>query len=262
MDTRRHEVINYTVNKYGADKVAAIITEGREGAKVAIRDVGAVLDLSIKLIDKVAKLIPQAPGMTLDKALTTEIELKELYEKDATVKLLIDKAKMIEGLLRQTGVHAAGVIISDKPLTEYGSLVEVEGSDLPVFVGNMAAVEYFRLLKMDFLGLKTLTVLDDCKNLVKKNYGIEIDLENLDLNDKKVYEFIGTGNTNGAFQLESSGMQDFMMKLKPSSLEDIIIGISMYRPGPMDKIPYLLECKQDTSLIDYPEDAKHLLAPI
>lgn len=261
-DERRMEVIEYVVGKYGADKVAQIMTIGTMGPKVSIRDTGAVLDLEPTLIDQVAKMIPMVPGMTIDKALVENPQLKELYERDYTVKDLIDHAKMVEGVARQSGVHAAGVIIADKPLVNYGALMESEDSDIPVFVGDMKAVEYLKLLKMDFLGLKTLSVIGESVKIIENNHGVIIDTDKIDMNDPEVYKFISSGATEGVFQLESGGMQDLMKNLQPTSLEDIIAGISMYRPGPMEKIPLFLENKRNPHKINYPEDAKQFLKPI
>lgn len=261
-DDRRMEVIDYVVQKYGADKVAQILTFGTIGARMAIRDVGAVFEIDPKLVDRIAKAIPAQPGITINKAMEANPKLKEEYEQNPVVKNLIDKSKMIEGLVRQTGVHAAGVIISDAPLTEYGALMEVENSDIPVFLGDMKAVEYLKLLKMDFLGLRTLTVIKDTIDMIYKDTGKLIDIDLLDYNDPEVFKYISKGETHGVFQLEQAGMQKFMKELQPSNLEDVILGISVYRPGPMDSIPTLLEGKKNPASIKYPDDAKHLLAPI
>ncbi|QUH22041.1 DNA polymerase III subunit alpha [Alkaliphilus sp. B6464] len=261
-DDRRMEVIEYVVNKYGADRVAQILTFGTIGARMAIRDVGAVFDHDSQLVDKIAKMIPVIPGITIDKAFDENPEFKNFYDEDPVVKELIDNAKLIEGLIRQTGVHAAGVIISDEPLTEYGALMEVENSDIPVFFGDMKSVEYLKLLKMDFLGLRTLTVINDTVKMVYEDLGIQIDIDNLEFDDPEVFKYISTGETHGVFQLENGGMQGFMRELQPTTFEDIIAGISMYRPGPMDKIPEFLANKRDPSKIIYPKDAERLLKPI
>lgn len=261
-DDRRMEVIDYVVQKYGADKVAQILTFGTIGARMAVRDVGAVFEIDPKLVDRIAKAIPAQPGITIDKAMEANPKLKEEYEQNPVVKNLIDKSKMIEGLVRQTGVHAAGVIISDAPLTEYGALMEVEDSDIPVFLGDMKAVEYKKLLKMDFLGLRTLTVIKDCIDMIYRDTGKWIDIDNITFDDPEVFKYISTGETEGVFQLEQAGMQKFMKELRPSNIEDLILGISVYRPGPMDNIPVLIEGKQNPDKIQYPADAEHLLAPI
>lgn len=269
-DLRRQEVIDYTVKKHGKDKVSQIMTFGTIGARMAIRDTGAVLEIDSKLVDTIAKLIPQAPKVTIDKALTEgndlfTQDLLELYSTNHEAKRLIDTAKTIEGLIRQTGVHAAGVLISDIPLVELGALMEQEDSDIPVFMGDMIAVDYLKLIKFDFLGLKTLTVESEAIELIKKNRGIDLSkfIESDEvLKDKKVYDLISSGKTVGVFQLESPGMQSFMQELQPRSIEDVIIGISMYRPGPLDKIPELIANKRDVNNINYPSDAKHLLEPI
>lgn len=267
---RRSEVIDYTVHKYGADKVAQIMTFGTIGARMAIRDTGAVLEINSQLVDKVAKLIPQAPKVTIDKALTEgnqlfSPDLFDLYNNDSETKRLIDTAKTIEGLIRQTGIHAAGVLISDVPLVELGALMEQEDSDIPVFMGDMVAVDYLKLIKFDFLGLRTLTVESKAIELIKKNKGIDLtDVINSSevLEDKETYNLISSGKSFGVFQLESPGMQSFMSELQPKSIEDIIIGISMFRPGPLEKIPQLIANKRNPENIKYQEDAKHILKPI
>lgn len=261
-DDRRAEVIEYVVNKYGADKVAQILTFGTIGARMAIRDVGAVFEIDAKLVDRIAKAVPAQPGITIDKALESNPKLKEEYNQNPIVKGMIDKAKMIEGLVRQTGVHAAGVIIADAPLTEYGALMEVEDSDIPVFLGDMKAVEYKKLLKMDFLGLRTLTVIKDCVDMVEEVTGRRIDVDSLLFDDPEVFKYISMGETEGVFQLEQPGMQKFMKELQPNNIEDLILGISVYRPGPMDNIPALIKGKRSPDTIQYPNDAAHLLAPI
>lgn len=269
-DERRQEVIDYTVHKYGADKVAQILTFGKIGARLAIRDTGAVLEINSRLVDKVAKLIPNAPKVTIDKALTPQNdlfspELYDLYTNDEEVKNLVDTAKTIEGVIRQTGMHAAGVLISDVPLVELGALMEQEGSEVPIFMGDMVAVDYLKLIKFDFLGLKTLTVESNAIELIKQNRGIDLTkfIESKEvLNDKKTYDLISSGKTTGVFQLESTGMQSFMRELQPKSIEDIIIGIAMYRPGPIDKIPMLIANKKDKKNIKYPKDAEKFLKPI
>ena len=277
-DNKREDAIDYTVQTYGADKVAQIMTFGKIGARMAIRDTGAVLEIDDKLVDKVAKLIPMSPNVTIKLALSKQIkdkqgelkdndlftpELLELYTTNEECKKLIDTAQTIEGLIRQTGVHAAGVLISDVPLIELGALMEQEDSNICVFMGDMVAVDYLKLIKFDFLGLKTLTVIAETIDLIKQNYGITLDIDsNKILEDPEVYKLISSGKTNGVFQLEGQGMQSFMQELQPKNIEDIIIGISMYRPGPMDSIPKLIEHKKDPSTISYPEDAKSLLKPI
>lgn len=261
-DDRREEVIEYVVNKYGKDKIAQILTFGTVGARMAIRDVGAVYEIDAKLVDRIAKSIPAQPGITIDEALEVNPQLKEEYNNNQVVRGLIDKAKLIEGLVRQTGVHAAGVIISDAPLTEYGALMEVEDSDIPVFLGDMKAVEYKRLLKMDFLGLRTLTVIKNCIDMIYQDLGKKIDIDNLTYDDPEVFKYISKGETEGVFQLEQAGMQKFMKELQPTSIEDLILGISVYRPGPMDSIPTLIEGKRNPEKIKYPADAEHLLRPI
>lgn len=263
MDTRRDEVIEYVLNKYGADKVASIRTYGTVAARMAIRDCGAVFaGYDAAFVDKVAKLIPQEPKMTLAKALKESPELADLYEKDESCKFLVDKAMMIEGLVRHTGVHAAGILIGDKPLTEYGALVEEEDSPIPVFCTDMKGVDHLKLLKMDFLGLRTLTVIDETIRLVKRDFGVDIDIDNLKFDDENIFKYISSGETDCVFQLESGGMQKFMMDLKPSNIEDLILGISVYRPGPMDSIPVLVNGKHHPEQVTYPADAEAILRPI
>lgn len=261
-DTKREEIIKYVVNKYGADKVARIRTLGKMKARLAIRDTGAVFEIDTILVDKVAKLIPEEPKMTLDKALKASIELKELYDTNKDVKFLIDTSKTIEGAVRQMGSHAAGLIISDAPLTDYGALIKDGESEIPIFCYDMAAVEYLKLIKFDFLGLKTLSVEADTLEFIKKDEGIEIDLDNIPLDDKKVWNYISSGQTEGVFQLESAGMQDFMKKLKPTCFEDLILGVSVYRPGPMDSIPDIIKGKEDPKSVSYPKDAEKILGNV
>lgn len=277
-DNLRHLIIDYVVNKYGSDKVAQIMTFGTIGARLAIRDCGAVLEMDDKLVDKVAKLIPQMPKVTIDKAMSEyvtnkngnkeynemySLELYSLYNSDKEVKKLIDTAKTIEGVIRQTGTHAAGVLISDVPLVEIGALMEQENSTIPVFMFNMAAVEYTKLIKFDFLGLKTLTVMQDTLDLIKANKATIVNIDDPKiLEDPEVYKLIASGKTHGVFQLESPGMQSFMQDLNPQNIEDIIIGISMYRPGPIDKIPILVANKKNRENIEYPLTAESILKPI
>ena len=260
-DTKREEIIKYMVDTYGADKVARIITFSACKPRVAIRDTGAVLDLNAKLIDKVAKSIPNEMKITIDKALEKSPEFREFYDNNEEAKLLIDLAKTIEGTIRQTSSHAAGLIVSDKPLTEYGSLIQKD-DDVPIFCYDMADVEFLHLIKFDFLGLKTLSVLDETVELIKRDIGKTIDLQKISLKDKKTFKMISEGNTNCVFQLESEGMQSFMKQLKPVSIEDLILGVAVYRPGPMDSIPEICAGKEDAKNIKYPKDAEHIMKPI
>ena len=247
---RRQEVIDYVVRKYGPDRVVQIVTFGTLLAKGVIRDVGRVMDLPYAFVDSIAKMIPQELGITLEKALDMNSELKELYNTDEQVKTLIDMSKRLEGLPRHSSMHAAGVVISQKSVDEYVPLsLGSDGSVTTQF--TMTTLEELGLLKMDFLGLRTLTVIQNAVQLVEKNTGKKIDIDHLDYDDKAVLDSIGTGKTDGVFQLESAGMKSFMKELKPQSLEDIIAGISLYRPGPMDFIPQYIRGKNDQSSITY-----------
>ena len=246
---RRQEVIDYVVRKYGPDRVVQIVTFGTLAAKGVLRDVGRVMDLPYAFVDSIAKMVPAELNMTLEKALQNN-ELKALYESNDEVRELIDMSKRLEGLPRHSSMHAAGVVISQKSVDEYVPLsLGSDGSVTTQF--TMTTLEELGLLKMDFLGLRTLTVIQNAVQLVEKNKGIKIDIDHIDFNDKAVLDSIGTGRTDGIFQLESAGMKSFMKELKPQSLEDIIAGISLYRPGPMDFIPQYIKGKNDQSSITY-----------
>ncbi|AST58346.1 DNA polymerase III subunit alpha [Thermoanaerobacterium thermosaccharolyticum] len=254
---RRQEVIDYVVKKYGEDKVAQIITFGTMAARAAIRDVGRALNFPYAEVDAIAKMIPFEPGMTIDKAIGLNPELKEKYENDEKIRQLIEISRSLEGLPRHASTHAAGVVISSEPLVKYVPLQKNEGSIVTQF--TMTTLEELGLLKMDFLGLRTLTVIRDTLNIIKETRSIDVDIDNIDFEDKEVYALISKGDTEGVFQLESSGMKQFMTELKPEKLEDIIAGISLYRPGPMDQIPRYIENK------NHPENIKYehpLLKPI
>ena len=247
---RRSEVIDYVIEKYGKDCVTQIVTFGTLAARGVIRDVGRVMDLPYNFCDTIAKNIPNELNITIDKALIMNPELRSMYESDETVKRLIDMAKRLEGLPRHTSMHAAGVVISQKAMDEYVHLSRSsDGTITTQFV--MTTIEELGLLKMDFLGLRTLTVISDAVKLVEKNHGIKIDVDNIDYNDKKVLDSIGTGRCDGVFQLESAGMKNFMKELKPQSLEDVIAGISLYRPGPMDFIPKYIKGKNEPESVTY-----------
>lgn len=247
---RRQEVIDYVVEKYGKDQVVQIVTFGTLAAKGVVRDVGRVLDLPYALCDTIAKMIPNELGMTLDKALTMNPDLKKAYNEDETVRNLIDMSKRLEGLPRHTSMHAAGVVIGSRSIDEFVPLSRAaDGTITTQF--TMTTIEELGLLKMDFLGLRTLTVIQNAVRMAEKNHHVSIDLDNIDYNDKQVLDSIGTGKTEGVFQLESGGMKSFMKELKPGSLEDIIAGISLYRPGPMDFIPKYIRGKNDRSSITY-----------
>ncbi len=247
---RRQEVIDYVVEKYGKDQVAQIVTFGTLAARGVIRDVGRVMDLPYSLCDQVSKMVPAELNITLELALKKNPELKALYDTDDQVHKLIDMSMRLEGLPRHTSMHAAGVVISRNSVDEYVPLSR--GSDGTITTQfTMTTLEELGLLKMDFLGLRTLTVIQDAVNMIEKNHGLTIDLEHMAYDDKKVYESLGTGKNEGVFQLESGGFKTFMKELKPSSLEDIIAGISLYRPGPMDFIPKYLKGKNDRAAITY-----------
>ena len=247
---RRQEVIDYVVRKYGADRVVQIVTFGTLQAKGVIRDVGRVLDMPYAFVDSIAKMIPTDLGTTLEKALQMNSDLKTLYETDEQVKVLIDMSKRLEGLPRHSSMHAAGVVISQKSVDEYVPLsLGSDGSVTTQF--TMTTLEELGLLKMDFLGLRTLTVIQNAVQLVEKNTGKKIEIDHIDYDDKAVLDSIGTGKTDGIFQLESAGMKSFMKELKPQSLEDIIAGVSLYRPGPMDFIPQYIRGKNNPETITY-----------
>ncbi len=246
---RRQEVIDYVISKYGEDRVAQIITFGTMAARAVIRDVGRALDMPYSSVDSVAKMIPSTIGITITKALEYNPELKQLYDKDVEVKYLIDMSLRLEGLPRHSSTHAAGVVISREPVMEYVPLNSNDGAVTTQF--PMTTLEELGLLKMDFLGLRTLTVIRDAIQLVYYNRNLKVKLEHLDYHDSKVFELIGSGKTDGVFQLESSGMKSFMKELQPRSLEDIIAGISLYRPGPMDFIPRYIKGKNNKNKINY-----------
>ena len=258
---RRQEVIDYVVRKYGEDRVVQIVTFGTLAAKGVIRDVGRVMDLPYGYVDSIAKMIPGELNITLDRALTMNPELKKLYQEDEQVRELIDMSRRLEGLPRHTSMHAAGVVIGQKAIDEFVPLsLGSDGSVTTQF--TMTTLEELGLLKMDFLGLRTLTVIQDAQKLASKSAGREINVDAIDYDDKAVLNSIGTGKTDGVFQLESAGMKSFMKELKPQSLEDIIAGISLYRPGPMDFIPKYIKGKNHPERITYDcPQLEHILAP-
>lgn len=240
---RRQEVIDYVGRKYGADKVVQIVTFGTMAARGVIRDVGRVMDMPYAFVDSIAKMIPNELNITIDKALDMNPEFKSLYSSDDRVHHLIDMCKRLEGLPRNTSMHAAGVVICQKSADEFVPLSRgSDGSIVTQF--TMTTLEELGLLKMDFLGLRTLTVIQNAVNMIEKDTGVHIDVDHIDYDDKKVLESLGTGKTDGVFQLESTGMKNFMKELRPQSLEDVIAGISLYRPGPMDFIPKYIRGKQ------------------
>ena len=247
---RRQEVIDYVRRKYGDDCVVQIVTFGTLAARGVIRDVGRVLDMPYAQVDTIAKMIPQELNITIDKALGMNPERRKAYEEQDDIHRLIDLAKRLEGLPRHTSMHAAGVVISQKDVSEYVPLSRAQdGSIVTQF--TMTTLEELGLLKMDFLGLRTLTVIQNAVKMVEKSTGMLLDMQEIDYNDKKVLDSLGTGRTDGVFQLESAGMKSFMKELKPQSLEDVIAGISLYRPGPMDFIPQYIRGKNRPDTIRY-----------
>ncbi len=247
---RRQEVIEYVERKYGKDKVVQIVTFGTLAAKGVIRDVARVLDMPYNFADSISKMVPNELNMTLNRALELNPELRNLYEQNEQVHYLIDMCKKLEGLPRHTSMHAAGVVICQKPADEFVPLSR--GSDGAITTQfTMTTIEELGLLKMDFLGLRTLTVIKNAVRNVEKTHGIDIDVDKIDYDDKKVLASLGTGKTDGVFQLESQGMKNFMKELKPQNLEDVIAGISLYRPGPMDFIPSYIKGKNNPDLVTY-----------
>ncbi len=247
---RRQEVIEYVRRKYGPEKVVQIVTFGTLAAKGVVRDVARVMDLPYSRGDQIAKLIPNELNITLDKALTMNPELKNLYDSDEEVHYLIDMSRRLEGLPRHTSMHAAGVLICPKAADEFVPLQRgADGSITTQYI--MTTLEELGLLKMDFLGLRTLTVIRDAIRLAEQSHGVHIDIDNIDFNDKGVLDLMGSGHTEGIFQLESAGMKNFMKELKPQSLEDITAGIALYRPGPMDFIPKYISGKANQDNITY-----------
>ncbi len=253
----RQKVIDYVVEKYGRDCVSQIITFNKMKAKNAIRDVGRVLDVSYSDTDVIAKMIPFDLKMTIEKALNVNPELRAKYEEEDVARELIDDAMAVEGLIRNAGTHAAGVVISQKPLTEYVPLQK--NDDVLITQFPKDTVEELGLLKMDFLGLRNLGIIKDALKIIEESEGEKIDIDNIDLNEEGVYKMLSRGETEGVFQLESQGMKQFIKELKPENIEDIIAGISLYRPGPMDQIPRYVSNKNNPDKVTY----KHaLLEPI
>ena len=247
---RRQEVIEYVRRKYGDDCVVQIVTFGTLAARGVIRDVGRVLDMPYAQVDSIAKMIPQELNITIDKALTMNPELKKAYEEQDEIHYLIDMDKTSGGTPRHTSMHAAGVVISQKDVSEYVPLSRAsDGSIVTQF--TMTTLEELGLLKMDFLGLRTLTVIQNAVKLIQKDAGVTLDMQKINYDDKKVLDSLGTGRSDGVFQLESAGMKNFMKELKPQSLEDVIAGISLYRPGPMDFIPQYIRGKNRPDTIRY-----------
>ena len=258
---RRQEVIEYVVDKYGKDRVAQIVTFGTLAARGVIRDVGRVMDLPYAFCDTISKSIPMELKMTIDKALQMNPDLKKMYETDESVTKLIDMARRLEGLPRHTSMHAAGVLICQQSADEYVPLSRASDGTITTQY-TMTTLEELGLLKMDFLGLRTLTVIQNAVRNIEKSQHVKIDVEQIDFHDKAVLDYIGLGKTEGIFQLESAGMSNFMKELRPSSLEDLIAGISLYRPGPMDFIPAYIKGKQNPSQVTYKcKELEPILAP-
>ena len=258
---RRQEVIEYVVEKYGKDRVAQIVTFGTLAARGVIRDVGRVMDLPYAFCDTISKSIPMELKMTIDKALQMNPDLKKMYETDESVTKLIDMARRLEGLPRHTSMHAAGVLICQQSADEYVPLSRASDGTITTQY-TMTTLEELGLLKMDFLGLRTLTVIQNAVRNIEKSQHVKIDVEQIDFHDKAVLDYIGLGKTEGIFQLESAGMSNFMKELRPSSLEDLIAGISLYRPGPMDFIPAYIKGKQNPSQVTYKcKELEPILAP-
>lgn len=258
---RRQEVIDYVVRKYGTEQVAQIVTFGTMAARGVIRDVGRVMDIPYAAVDTIAKLIPKELNITIDRAMNNVSELRSLYEADPQVKELLDMARRLEGLPRNSSMHAAGVVICGQPVDEYVPLSKAsDGSVTTQFTMN--TLEELGLLKMDFLGLRNLTVIQNTLRLIETSTGTLLEMDKIDYDDKAVLDSIGTGRTDGVFQLESAGMKGFMKELKPESLEDIIAGISLYRPGPMEFIPKYIKGKNDAASITYDcPELEHILSP-
>ncbi|MCI5805821.1 MAG: DNA polymerase III subunit alpha [Clostridium sp.] len=250
---RRQEVIDYVVRKYGKEKVVQIVTFGTMAARMVIRDVGRVLDMSYAAVDRIAKMIPMGQNghnPTIKEALTISSDLKKAYDEEEDVRYLLDMSQRLEGLPRHASMHAAGVVIGQKAIDEFVPLSR--GSEDAITTQfTMTTIEELGLLKMDFLGLRTLTVIQDAVRNIKQSKGIDIDIDHLNMEDPEVYDLLCTGQTDGIFQLESNGMKSFMKELKPRNIEDIIAGISLYRPGPMDFIPLYIKGKEHPETITY-----------
>ena len=257
-DLRRGEVIDYVKQKYGEANVTQIITFGTMGAKGVLRDCGRALGLPVPEVDRIAKLVPDGLGVTLDKAIELTPDLKSLASKGPVYAKLMRSAKVLEGLARHSSVHAAGVLITPGPLTDYVPLCRQKG-DLVTTQWDMKSVEKAGLLKMDFLGLRTLSVLQDAVDYIEEHHGLKVDLQTLDENDPQTYRVFQTGDTVAIFQFESTGMRDYLKRLKPTVFEDLTAMNALYRPGPMENIPYFIDCKHGKQKVKY-EHAK--LEPI
>src|SRR5699024_7641519 len=246
---RREEVIEYVVQKYGEDRVAQIVTFGTMAARGAIRDVGRAIDMDYKTVDETAKKIPMMLGITIEKALEISSELKDIYKNNPDIKKLIDIAIRVEGMPRHTSTHAAGVVISKAPVVEYVPLARNKEAIITQF--NMIELEELGLLKMDFLGLRTLTVIQDAIDLINKNHNKNIDVYDMDENDSEVLKMFTVADTLGIFQFESPGMRAFLKELKPNKFDDLIAANSLFRPGPMNEIPKYIANKENSENIKY-----------
>ncbi len=257
-DDRRDEVIAYVTQKYGPDHVAQIITFGTLGARAALRDVGRALGMSYGDVDRVARLVPFALGMTLTRAMDENRELKNIYSQDATIRTLIDSAKRVEGIARHASTHAAGIVISKEPLTRYVPLQRASKTDGEAIVMtqfSMDDIAQIGLLKMDLLGLANLTILGKAKEIISQNRGIDIDLSRIPMDDAKTFDLLSSGETTGVFQLEGAGMRRYIKELKPTTFSDIAAMVALYRPGPMEHIPTFIKAKHGKEPIRYPHPA-------
>ena len=257
-DDRRDEVISYVSQKYGQDHVAQIITFGTLGARAALRDVGRALGMPYSDVDRVARLVPFAPGMTLERALDENSELKNIYYDDTIVRNLVDSARKVEGIARHASTHAAGVVISKEPLTRYVPLQRVSKGDGQASVMTqftMGDIAQIGLLKMDFLGLANLTILGKAREIIYQNRSIDIDLPNIPMDDAKTFDLLSSGETAGVFQLEGAGMRRYIKELKPTAFSDIAAMVALYRPGPMQHIPTFIKAKHGIEPIRYPHPA-------
>jgi len=257
-DDRRNEVIAYVSQKYGQDYVAQIITFGTLGARAAIRDVGRALGMPYSDVDRVARLVPYSPTMTLDRALDENVELKNIYGEDSIIRNLVDSARKVEGIARHASTHAAGVVISREPLTRYVPLQrgsKVDGQESVMTQFNMGNIAQIGLLKMDFLGLANLTILGKAKEIIFQNHGVDIDLSRLPMDNNKTFALLSSGETTGIFQLEGVGMRRYIKELKPTTFSDIAAMVALYRPGPMEHIPTFIKAKHGLEPIRYPHPA-------
>ncbi|HJX12654.1 MAG TPA: DNA polymerase III subunit alpha, partial [Dehalococcoidales bacterium] len=257
-DDRRDEVISYVSQKYGQDHVAQIITFGTLGARAAIRDVGRALGMPYGDVDRVARLVPNAPGMTLARAMDENQELRNIFQEDDIVRDLVTSARRVEGIARHASTHAAGVVISREPLTRYVPLqrgARTDHQEAVMTQFSMGDIAQIGLLKMDFLGLANLTILGKARDIIRRNHGVDIDLYRLPMDDKKTFDLLSSGETAGVFQLEGAGMRRYIKELKPTTFSDISAMVALYRPGPMEHIPRFIDAKHGRKPIQYPHPA-------